>query len=147
MYLQSVNQIPVGDYIVTEASCMALRRYVLKICFKVSEYTESLTFEGKGLKYFGNMYRALYCAAGWLIQSNCQAQYIPSCHDITFFGFFVIGDRRYFQKAIYLYRDVFSCIDLIELRRDRLSMLSVSMFSLGFRALSREGIRRINFLK
>ena len=31
-----------------------------------------LTFQGKGLTYFGNMY-----------QSNCQAQYGPSYHDIT----------------------------------------------------------------
>ena len=36
-----------------------------QICFKyflVSEYNKSLTFEGKGLKYFGNMYRAIYCS-------------------------------------------------------------------------------------
>lgn len=49
---------------VTAVICMSLCRYVLKICFKVSEYTESLTFEGKDLKYFGNMYRAIYCVAG-----------------------------------------------------------------------------------
>ena len=43
MCLQSIYQIPVGDrymYIVTAVVCMSLRRYVLKICFKVSEYTE-----------------------------------------------------------------------------------------------------------
>ena len=31
--------------------CMSLRRYALKICFEI-------------LKYFGNMYLAIYCAAG-----------------------------------------------------------------------------------
>ena len=67
----------------TAVICMLLRRYVFKICFKVSEYTESLTFEGKGLTYFGNMYRAIYCAADWFIQSNCQAQYVLACHNIT----------------------------------------------------------------
>ena len=84
--------------------------------------------------------RAICCAPRWLIQSNCQAKYVPSCYDITdsaslsiFFRFFVIADRRHFEKAICLYRDI--------------SMLSVSVFSLGFRALSREGIRCINFLK
>ena len=58
--------------------CMSPRRYVLKICVKVSEYTESLTYEGIGLKYY-----AIYCAAGCLIQPNCQAQYVPSCHTIS----------------------------------------------------------------
>ena len=43
---------------------MSLHRYVLKMCFKISEYNASLTFEGKGLKYFWNMYRAIYCAPG-----------------------------------------------------------------------------------
>ena len=62
MYLQSIYQIPGG--MVTAVICMSLRRYVLKICVKVSEYTELLTYEGIGLKYFGNMYRAIYCAAG-----------------------------------------------------------------------------------
>ena len=62
----------------------------------------------KGLTYF----ETIYHAAGWLIQSNCQAQFVPY-HDITeitslciFDGFFVIADRRYFEKAIHLYRDV-----------------------------------------
>ena len=59
------------------------------------------------------MNRAIYCTAGWLIQSNSHAQYAPSHHDITditslsiFVGFFVIADHRYFEKAIYLYIDV-----------------------------------------
>ena len=44
-----------------------------QICFKVSEYTEYwLSTMGKGLTYFGNMNRAIYCAASWLAQSNCQ---------------------------------------------------------------------------
>ena len=50
---------------VTMVICMLLCRYVLKICFKVPEYTESLAFEVKGLKYFGNMYNAIYCAAAY----------------------------------------------------------------------------------
>ena len=62
MSLQSTctYQIPVGDYNATTVICMLLRRYVLKICVKVSEYTDSLTYEGNGLKYFGNMYCAIY---------------------------------------------------------------------------------------
>ena len=60
----SIYQIPVGHYMVTTIIHMSLRRYVFKTCLNVSEYTESFTFEGKGLKYFGNMYRAIYCAAG-----------------------------------------------------------------------------------
>ena len=74
-------------YKVNVVICMVLRRYVLK--------SLSTTFEGKGLKYFGNMY-----------QSNCQVQYVPSCHNITditslstFFGFFIIADRCYFEKV------------------------------------------------
>ena len=66
-------------------------------------------------------------------------QYFPSCHDIThitslsiFFGFFITADRRYLQKAIYVCTETsVSPINLIELRRDRLSMMSVSMFSLS----------------
>ena len=62
-----------------------------------------------------------------------------------FFGCFVIADRPYFEKAIYLYRDVGFFYHFVELRPDRLSMLSVSMlmFSLGFRELSCDGIRCI----
>ena len=72
-----------------------------------------MTFKGKGLTNFGNMFHAVYCTTGWLIQSNDQAQFVPSCHDITeitslsiFDGFFVLEDHRYFEKAIYLYREV-----------------------------------------
>ena len=37
------------------------------ICFKISEYTEYwLSTKGKSLTYFGNMYRAICCAADWL---------------------------------------------------------------------------------
>ena len=72
MSLQSIYQITVGDYMVTEVIDMSLHRYALKIWFKVSENNESLTFEEKGLKYFRklqNMYHAIYCAPLELIDS------------------------------------------------------------------------------
>ena len=48
MPLQSIYQILVGVYMVTAV-------IISQKCFKVSEYTESLSFEGKGLKHFENM--------------------------------------------------------------------------------------------
>ena len=45
MSLQSIYQIPIGDYVVTAVICgMSLRRYVLKTYFKASKYTVALTF-------------------------------------------------------------------------------------------------------
>ena len=42
------------------------------------------------------------------VKHSAQAQYILSCHDImdittlsSFFGFFVIADCRYFEKALF----------------------------------------------
>ena len=65
------------------------------------------------------MYYAIYCATGWLIQSNCQTQFVPSYHGITditslsiFVGFLVIADHCYLGKATYLYRDVSFSINL-----------------------------------
>ena len=68
----------------------------------------SIDFQGKGLIHFRNMYRESFCAAGWLIQSNCQARNLPTSHNITdiFVGFYNIADRYYLEKAIYLYIDV-----------------------------------------
>ena len=40
--------------------------------------TLSIDFRGKRFEYFRNIYRAIHCAAGWLIQLNCQAQDVPS---------------------------------------------------------------------
>ena len=73
--------------------------------------TLSIDFRGKRFECFRNIYRAIHCAAGWLIQLNCQAQmFLLDIMDTTslsvFVGLFVIVDRRYFKKAIYLYRDV-----------------------------------------
>ena len=59
--MRSIDQIPVGDCTFTAFIWMSLRRYVLKTCCKVPECTKSLTFGGKGLKYFANMYREIYC--------------------------------------------------------------------------------------
>ena len=101
--------------------CMSLRRYVLKICFKVSEYTESLIFDGKCLSFFGNMYRAIYRAAGWLIFSR-TGKYVPSYHDITditslsiFAVFFVIRTAVSSRKLYICTETSFSSISLIEL--------------------------------
>ena len=125
-----------------------------------------MTFEGKGLTYFWNIYPAIYCAAaGWLIQSNSQAQYLIKLWALNLVRSFWSRYHRYHifvhlcrvfrhsgsplprESYIFVQRRRFSSIDLIELRPERLSMLNASMFSLGFRALSRVGIVCINFLK
>ena len=48
------------------------------------------------------------------------------------------------ESNMFVQRRRFSSINLIELRRDRLSMWSVAMFSFGFRALSRRCISFLN---
>ena len=106
MSLQSSYGILAGDFMVTAGICVSLRRYVLKICFKVSdEYTE----------YWLSREKVVSCnlLSRLVDPLNCQEQY-PWYRDkkerITslsiFDGFFVIADCRYFEKAIYLYRDV-----------------------------------------
>ena len=71
----------------------------------------SIDFRGKRFEYFRNIYHAIHCAAGWLIQLNCQAQmFLLDIMDTTslsvFVEFFAIVDHGYCKKAIYLYRDV-----------------------------------------
>ena len=48
---------------VTAVICMSLRRYVFKSHWK-------LTFEGKGLTYFGNMYRANSVWFSWTVKHS-----------------------------------------------------------------------------
>ena len=94
------------------------------------------------------MYHTVYCAAGWLIQSNCQAQYlitfklkyVPSCHSITditslsiFVRLFVIADRCYFEKAIYIHTEtsVFHQFDQAK-TRTTIHVESINVFSWFF---------------
>ena len=60
---------------VTAVICMLLRRHVLKICFKVAEY-RVIDFRGTRFEVFQE--HASCNAAGLLIQSSGQAQYVPS---------------------------------------------------------------------
>ena len=93
------------------------------------------------------MYWAIYCAASWLSSvelSSTVLSFLPRYHKSIFLGFFVIADFTS-RKLYFCTETLVSSINLIELRQCQLFMLSVLMFSLGFRALSHAGKRCISF--
>ena len=104
---QSSCQIPIGDHLVTAVVYMSLRRYVLK-----SLSILSIDFWGKRfdihLFWEHISCNLLCCPLVYSLELSSTAHsFSPQYHRYYIFvGFFIIEDCRYFEKAIYLYRDV-----------------------------------------